>query len=77
MAVVFFGSPWIVKMGGVIDVSRPVAFALLLCCIGLICFIAYGFMDKKLEKQMGDSGEEKDDPFKISDLKYIFTSPVF
>ena len=22
-------------------------------------------------------GEEKDDPFKISDLKYIFTSPVF
>ena len=77
VAVVFFGSPWIVKMGGVIDVSRPVAFALLLCCIGLICFIAYGFMDKKLEKQMGDSGEEKDDPFKISDLKYIFTSPVF
>lgn len=77
VAVVFFGSPWIVKLGGVVDVSRPVAFALLLCCIGLICFIAYGFMDRKLEKQMGESGEEKDDPFKISDLKYIFTSKVF
>ncbi|MCM1005747.1 MAG: MFS transporter [Prevotella sp.] len=77
VAVVFFGSPWIVKLGGVIDVSRPIAFALLLCCIGLICFIAYGIMDRKLEKQMGESGEEKDDPFKISDLKYIFTSKVF
>lgn len=77
VAVVFFGSPWIVKLGGVIDVSRPIAFALLLCCIGLICFIAYGFMDKSLEKQMGSNGEVKDDPFKISDLKYIFTSKVF
>lgn len=77
VAVVFFGSPWIVQIGGVIDVSRPVAFALLLCCIGLICFITYAFMDKKLETQMGTNGEVKDDPFKISDLKYIFTSKVF
>ncbi|MDE7402040.1 MAG: MFS transporter [Muribaculaceae bacterium] len=77
VAVVFFGSPWIVKLGGTIDVSRPVAFALLLCCIGLICFITYGFMDRKLEKEMGTNGEVKDDPFKISDLKYIFTSKVF
>lgn len=77
VAVVFFGSPWIVKLGGVIDVSRPVAFALLLCCIGLICFITYGFMDRKLEAQTGTNGEEKDDPFKVSDLKEIFTSKVF
>ena len=76
VAVVFFGSPWIVQLGGVIDVARPVAFALLLCCIGLICFITYAFMDKALEKQIGNT-EEKDDPFKISDLKYIFTSKVF
>ncbi len=76
VAVVFFGSPWIVALGGSIDVSRPVAFALLLCCIGLICFIVYAFMDKKLENQIGNT-EEKDDPFKISDLKYIFTSKVF
>lgn len=77
VAVVFFGSPWIVKLGGVIDVSRPVAFAFLLCCIGLICFITYGFMDKKLEKERGTNGEVADDPFKISDLKYIFKSQVF
>lgn len=76
VAVVFFGSPWIVKLGGVISVSRPVAFALLLCCIGLICFITYGFMDRKLESEIGNN-EEKDDPFKVSDLKEIFTSKVF
>lgn len=76
VAVVFFGSPWIVQLGGTIDVARPVAFALLLCCVGLICFIAYAFMDKALERQIGNT-EEKDDPFKVSDLKYIFTSKVF
>lgn len=76
VAVVFFGSPWIVKLGGVISVARPVAFALLLVCIGLICFIVYGFMDNALDKQTG-AEEEKDDPFKVSDLKEIFSSKVF
>lgn len=77
VAVVFFGSPWIVQLGGVIDVARPVAFACLLVCIGLICFISYSFMDRKLEIEKGTNGEVKDDPFKISDLKYIFSSLVF
>lgn len=76
VAVVFFGSPWISELGGSLSVSRPVAFAVLLCIIGFICFIVYSFMDKALEKQIGNT-EEKDDPFKISDLKYIFSSKVF
>jgi len=76
VAVVFFGSPWISELGGSLSVSRPVAFAVLLCIIGFICFIVYSFMDKALEKQIGNT-EEKDDPFKISDLKYIFKSKVF
>lgn len=54
-----------------------VLVAVLLLCIGLISFIAYAFMDKKLENQMGESGEEKDDPFKVSDLGRIFSSKVF
>ena len=49
---------------------------MILLCIGLISFIAYSVMDKKLERQIGNN-EEKDDPFKISDLKYIFSSKVF
>lgn len=77
VAVVMVGSPFLASFGGNISVSRPVAFAVILMLIGLICFIVYTFMDKKLEVEMGESGEEKDDPFKISDLKLIFTSRVF
>ncbi|MDE7443054.1 MAG: MFS transporter, partial [Muribaculaceae bacterium] len=76
VAVVFLGSPAIAALGGAIEVSRPVGFAVLLLLIGLICFIVYSFMDRKLEQQIGNN-EEKDDPFKVSDLKYIFTSQVF
>lgn len=77
VAIVFLGSPVIAAFNDNISVSRPVGFAVLLMCIGLISFIVYAFMDKKLETQMGSSGEVADDPFKISDLKYILTSKVF
>ena len=77
VAAVVLGSPFIATLGGNISVSRSVAFSVLLLLIGLISFIVYAFMDKKLETEMGTNAEEKDDPFKISDLKYIFSSKVF
>lgn len=77
VAAVFLGSPWLASLGGVPSVSRPVGVAVLLLCIGLICFIVYSFMDRELERQTGDNGEEADDPFKVSDLRYIFSSKVF
>lgn len=76
VAVVMLGSPILAAINP-INVSRPVAVAVLLLLIGLICFICYAFMDKKLEKQMGENVEEKDDPFKVSDLGKIFSSKVF
>ena len=77
VAVVVIGSPFIATLGDNIQVSRSLAVAVLLLLIGLISFIVYAFMDKKLETEMGTSAEEKDDPFKVSDLKYIFSSKVF
>ncbi|MDE6578309.1 MAG: MFS transporter [Muribaculaceae bacterium] len=77
VAVVVLGSPFLATLHGNISVSRPMAFGVLLLLIGLISFIVYAFMDKKLESEMGSNGEEKDDPFKISDLKYILSSKVF
>lgn len=77
VAVVVLGSPFLATLGGSINVSRSLAVAVLLLLIGLISFIVYAFMDRKLEKEMGTSAEEKDDPFKVSDLKYIFSSKVF
>lgn len=60
-------SPFFAKLGGTVDVSRSVAFGVVLLCIALIMFIVYFFMDRKLDAQTGEA-EEKDDPFKISDL---------
>ena len=69
-------SPFFAKLGGSIDVSRSVAFGVVLICIALMMFVVYFFMDKKLDSQTGEA-EEKDDPFKISDLGKILTSMGF
>lgn len=69
-------SPFFAKLGGDIDVSRSVAFGVILLFIALIMFIVYFFMDKKLDEQSGEA-EEKDDPFKLSDLGKILSSRGF
>ncbi|MCL1938813.1 MAG: MFS transporter [Candidatus Azobacteroides sp.] len=71
-------SPLIAKadiLGGA-DVSHSVAFGVILLMIALIMFIAYFFMDKKLDAQTGEA-EEKDDLFKIRDIGTIFSSSGF
>ena len=74
VAVVVVASPALAAIKP-ISVSRPVAFELVLLCIGLICFIVYGFMDKTLDAQGVE--EEKDDPFKVSDISKILSLKVF
>ncbi len=69
-------SPYFAKLGGEVHVDNAVKFGVVLLCIALIMFIVYFFMDKKLDSQTGEA-EEKDDPFKISDLGKIFTSLGF
>ena len=69
-------SPFFAKLGGHIDVSRSVAFGVVLLCIALIMFVVYFFMDKKLDAQTGEA-EEKDDPFKVSDIGKILSSMGF
>ncbi|MBQ4548553.1 MAG: MFS transporter [Bacteroidales bacterium] len=66
-------SPMFANLGGKVDVSRAVAFGVVLLCIALIMFIVYFFMDKKLDSQTGEA-EEKDEPFKISDIGKILSS---
>ena len=66
-------SPFFAKFGSSVDVSRSVAFGVVLLCIALIMFIVYFFMDKKLDAQTGEA-EEKDDPFKVSDIGKILSS---
>ncbi|MBC8626643.1 MFS transporter [Alloprevotella sp. Lung230] len=69
-------SPMFARLSGVIDVSRSVAFGVVLLMIAMMMFIVYFFMDRKLDAQTGEA-EEKDDPFKVSDLGAILTSSGF
>lgn len=69
-------SPLFAELGGDISVSRSVAFAVVLLMIALIMFIVYFFMDRKLDSQSGEA-EEKDEPFKVSDIGKILSSWAF
>jgi MFS family permease len=69
-------SPYFARLGGEVSVSRSVAFGVVLMCIALIMTIVYFVMDMKLDAQTGEA-EEKDDPFKISDLGKILTDSGF
>ena len=69
-------SPVFARLGGDIDVSRSVAFGVVLLCVALIMFIVYFFMDKKLDAQTGEA-EEKDDPFRVRDIGRILSSGGF
>jgi MFS family permease len=74
VAAVMLGAPAIANIDPA-SVSRPVCVAVILLCIGLVCFITYGFMDKKLDAQ--GVTEEKDDPFKVSDIGKILSLKMF
>lgn len=69
-------SPMFAELGGVIDVSRSVAFGVLLLLIALIMFVVYFFMDRTLDRQTQES-EDKDEPFQIRDLGKILSSAGF
>lgn len=66
-------------MAGKLDPSvvTPVAVCGLLLCIGLLTFVAYSIMDKKLDKQLGEMNLEPEEPFKVSDIGKLFTSKTF
>ena len=69
-------SPFFARLGGMVSVSRSVAFGVVLMCIALIMTIVYFVMDQKLDAQTGEA-EEKDDPFKVSDIGKILSDSGF
>lgn len=69
-------SPLFAEMGATPKVSNSVAFGVVLLMVALIMFIVYFFMDRKLDSQT-HAEEEKDEPFKISDLGQILRSSGF
>ncbi len=58
-------------------VVTPVLVCTILLLIGLIAYIVFTFMDKKLESQQGAADEEAEEQFKVSDIGKLFTSKTF
>lgn len=58
-------------------VSKPVLVALIMLCIGMISFIVYTFMDKKLDKSIIDAGlvevgeDGTEESFRLKDILFI------
>lgn len=77
---VFWLSP-IVANGSLFGGGVPasVAFCTVLLLIGLINFIVFSFMDKKLDNQTDavENSSSEDEEFKFSDIGKIFSSKMF
>ena len=58
-------------------VVTPVLVCTILLLIGLIAYIVFTFMDKKLEQQQGAEETEAEEQFKVSDIGKLFTSKTF
>ena len=70
----FFGA----KIAKMFNVATPVLFGFLFLIIGLITFILYNLMDKKLDAQIAEGSTVTDEEkFKFNDLKVIFTNRGF
>ena len=77
VALVMVTSPRLAEHFTDMGVRAPVLLVLALLCVGFICFIAYTFLDRKLDKQTGETGVEPDDPFRFRDLGKLVTNRPF
>ena len=67
----------IARATGMIDVSRPLLVALIGLIIGLLFFLVYVVMDKKLDESEASEVAEAanpEDEFKVADIKKILTN---
>ena len=76
VTAVFFLSPRLAAIAPE-SVVRPVAVVGALLCIGFLTFLVFTFMDRKLDRQMGNIEEIEEDKFKVKDLGNLFGSKTF
>ena len=65
----------LVKLTG--DISAPVILSIFLLCLGLLVFILFTFMDRKLDKEDANSGMAADEEFKFKDILEIGRNRAF
>ena len=59
------------------EISVPVLFGLLLLCIGLIAYLVFCVMDRKLDAFIEDANKEPDESFRLKDIGFIIMNKGF
>ena len=59
------------------SVSFPVLFGAICLCVGLLAYLVYCVMDKKLDQSVEAVEENNEEGFQLKDLKLIFTNRGF
>ena len=59
------------------DVSAPILLSILLLCIGLLVYLFFNVIDKRLDKEESDAGIVSDEEFKFSDIADIAKNRAF
>ena len=71
-----FFSPRIAAAWG--GISYPVFFfGALALCIGLLAYLVYCVMDRRLDKSIATAQGEEEEGFKLSDIKFVVTNKGF
>ena len=59
------------------NVSAPILLSVLLLLIGLLVFIFFVMLEKRLDKEEADAGISKEEEFKVSDIRVIAGNRAF
>lgn len=59
------------------SISTPILIGLVALCIGLISYLVFCVMDKKLDASIDSSEEEQDEPFKVKDILSVASNKGF
>ena len=59
------------------NIAMPILFGAVLLCIGLIAFLVFCVMDRKLDASIDHTNEEPEEPFRIADILTIIKSKGF
>ena len=65
----------LIKLTG--DISSPVLLSLFLLGLGLLVFVLFTFMDRKLDQEEADAGISNDEEFKFADIIEIGRNRAF
>jgi nitrate/nitrite transporter NarK len=65
----------LIKLTG--DISMPVIVSLFLLGIGMLVFVLFTFMDRRLDQEDADAGMQKDEEFKFADILEIGRNRAF